>query len=168
MKILVISDSHGDSASISKVVALHKDAELLLFLGDGLRDVSQISSSLPSTLAALCVSGNCDFFSVGAEHARDEETVTFEGKRIFLTHGHKYGVKGGLGALISAAKAKDADIVLFGHTHEPYESSVESDGRRIYFFNPGSLGRSHDRLTRYGILDVRENGVLFSAAYLRE
>ena len=167
MKILVISDSHGNSAAISKIVSLHRDAELLVFLGDGLRDLSQASSAFPPTLAVIRVSGNCDTFSFGADGAREDETITLEGKRIFMTHGHRYGVKGGLGALATAAHARGADIVLFGHTHEPHESLTEIDGHRIQLFNPGSLGRPHDRLPHYGILDVRENGVLFSAAYLR-
>ena len=167
MKILVISDSHGDVTSIQKIISLHRDAELLIFLGDGLRDLASASDVIPATMATVSVCGNCDFFSLGSLSARDEETLTVEGRRLFITHGHKYGVKGGLGALASAAHSRGADIVLFGHTHEPHESRVEIDGRSIQLFNPGSIGRPHDRLTHYGILDIRKNGVLFSAAYLR-
>ena len=168
MKILVISDSHGDVVSIQKIISLHRDAELLIFLGDGLRDLAVATESIPSTMATVSVCGNCDFFSLGSLAARDEETLTVGGRRIFITHGHKYGVKGGLGTLAAAAFARGADIVLFGHTHEPHESFVEIDGRSIRLFNPGSVGRPHDRFTHYGLLDIRDNGVLFSAAILRD
>lgn len=168
MKILVISDSHGDVVAMQKIISLHRDAELLIFLGDGLRDLAAASDSLPATMATVSVCGNCDFLSIGSLSARDDEMLTVEGRRILITHGHKYGVKGGLGALAAAAHARGADIVLFGHTHEPHESLIEIEGRSIRLFNPGSVGRPHDRITHYGLLDIRENGVLFSAAALHD
>ena len=40
MKILVFSDSHGNSANMIKAIELHKTSvELIIFLGDGLRDI---------------------------------------------------------------------------------------------------------------------------------
>ena len=167
MKILVISDSHGDAHSISRVAALHADAELLLFLGDGLRDLGHVRDLLPSSMAVIAVSGNCDFFGVGVGVAREEELLCFEGKRILACHGHRYGVKGGLSALIASAHSKGVDVALFGHTHTPHEQ-LDYDARehRLQLFNPGSLGRSPDRKIHYGLLEIRENGVLFSAAVL--
>ena len=66
-------------------------------------------------------------------------------------------MKSGLDSLRYAAEEQNADIVLFGHTHMPFESYM--DGRR--FFNPGAL-----RDGRYGLLDITSRGVLLQHMHL--
>lgn len=167
MKILVISDSHGNAPDILRTVSVHPDAELLIFLGDGLRDLELVRSSFPQTMAVIAVSGNCDFFTFGGGAARDEELIALDGYRIFACHGHRFGVKGGLGGLASAAHSRGADVALFGHTHTPHEGLDYCGEHALRLFNPGSLGRSGDGCAHYGILDLRKNGICFSCAILR-
>ena len=45
----------------------------------------------------------------------DEDFFTVAGVSVLLMHGHLYGVKHGLGAALSAGKAKNADIVVSGN-----------------------------------------------------
>ena len=45
--------------------------------------------------------------------------------KLFVTHGHAYGVKSGLGRLAERAKTLGADVVLYGHTHIPEQREIE-------------------------------------------
>ena len=57
-KLLVFSDSHGRAGKMSAVFSEHPDAELIIFLGDGLRDAVRVLCGCEKTVAAVC--GNCD------------------------------------------------------------------------------------------------------------
>ena len=158
MKALIFSDSHGDSSGMKEAFLKHRDAEVCFFLGDGLGDIEGLISALPQVML-LSVAGNCDWFSGDAPK---EGLFTMAGKRIFYAHGHTLGVKAGLGHGIAEAKKQQADIFLFGHTHMPLER-CDTDGERpLWIFNPGSIGRGYEGVRHYGILEIRENGVLFS------
>ena len=158
MKILILSDAHGADRRIERAIGLHPDASLVLYLGDGSHGACRVFSTLPPSVAAVAVRGNCDWpFSGGLN---DEEILDLEGRRILLTHGHKYGVKGGLGGLIAAAKRRGADIALFGHTHEPYEEYLPEYG--LWLFNPGALSSPARGEPSYGLLTLSSGGVLFS------
>lgn len=88
MVLLVASDTHGHADRLLTAVSRVRPAALL-FLGDGLSDLSVLPSELP--VRAVC--GNCDFFGREFPTCRLE---VFGQTRIFLTHGHTLGVKGGL------------------------------------------------------------------------
>ena len=138
MKILVFSDSHGSTLFMRKALNMHRDAEVVFFLGDGLADVDTLAYMFPS-VAWIAVRGNCDYAPVfrGAE-ANDVEVITLGGFKIVATHGNHYYAKHGTGALKRLAREQGADIVLFGHTHEPHEEYVPDDEHPFYLFNPGS------------------------------
>ena len=59
--------------------------------------------------------GNNDYFS----DLPQEEEFVVEGNHIFITHGHYYYVSMGESDLLKEAKGRDADIVMYGHTHKP-------------------------------------------------
>ena len=79
------------------------------------------------------------------------------GLRFFATHGHLYGVKHDpiYRDLCEAALETDADVVLFGHTHEPFRDRTMG----MVLLNPGSIGPT----TRpsYGL--IRSDGESFDA-----
>ncbi len=162
MKCLIFSDSHGSSLYIEKAISMHRDAEVIFFLGDGLSDIERFTSRYPA-VAFLPVRGNCDFSSLfsGRTVSKAEE-ITLEGRRIVYTHGDLYGVKYGDGGLLRLAEAKGADIVLYGHTHVPREQYITEGGRPIYLFNPGSIGLSYGNSPTYGIMDLTDKGIAFS------
>ena len=161
MKCLIFSDSHGNREGIISALDRHKTAELVFFLGDGVREAEEI---------ALCdtkrtwffVLGNCDFKTdaLGSKIKKTDEIILF-GKKIVFTHGDLYGVKLHDEGIRSLALSREADIVLFGHTHTPSEDFVSIEGRGVYFFNPGSLSGG-SRCESYGILTIDEKNVLFS------
>ncbi len=149
VRILILSDIHENASALQQVIEKHPDIRTVLFLGDGLRHVEEAAVFYPDR-RFLSVPGNCDM-AVG--RTVDAETV-LEGKRLFFTHGHRYRVKYGSEALEAEARRRQADIVLFGHTHIPLERY--EDG--LYFFNPGSLGYGGT----YGTADISPAGIMTS------
>ena len=150
MKLLILSDSHGDIRSLEKVIEMHSDAHAILFLGDGERDFQKLNIDIKPPL--YIVSGNCDFCSF-------EPTVRMlilGGKKIMMTHGHEYKVKYSPEYLINKAKEKGIDIVLYGHTHNPDIRYGD-----INVMNPGSLSRHGGSGSTFGIIDITENGQVF-------
>ena len=159
MKALIFSDSHGHHEGMRQVLKMHRDADVFFFLGDGLKDLSEIEPDFP-TVMFLKVCGNCDWFC-GAETEK-EALFTLEGRKILYMHGHTCGVKGGIGRAILEARKQGADAVLFGHTHTPHLECRTDGDKPLYVFNPGSIGRTYGGVRHFGVLEVRENGMLFS------
>lgn len=131
MKIVVLSDSHGAFRAVEEVLEKNPAASRVLFLGDGEDEMEDMVLLYPK-LSFTMVCGNCDFGS----HLPAEEVVETGGHRIFMSHGHLYGVKSGdLSRLVSAAAARGCDIALYGHTHEPRIDHIDG----ITCINPGSV-----------------------------
>lgn len=158
MKCLIFSDSHGEYRYIKKALSIHPDSAVVFFLGDGLSGIEEIAREDKNRMW-IAIRGNCDFSSIFLNYeAQVSEEITLLGRKIFLTHGHAYSVKAGLELLSSAAESRNADIVLFGHTHTPHLSYVSGE-RPYYLFNPGSI---KEYPYTYGILTLTENAILFS------
>ena len=140
MKVLVVSDSHGDVENMCRAVELEQP-RMVLHLGDGWRDADILAQRYPD-LPLEKVPGNCDFRS------RDPAVrlLMIADKLVMMCHGHTLGVKTNLTLLLREALERKADAVLFGHTHE---TSVDIRAG-VVMLNPGSIG-SYRRAT-YGIL----------------
>lgn len=165
MKILVFSDSHGSDRTITRALELHgRTSELALHAGDGAHSFMLLSAEHPA-VNFRAVRGNCDsprsFF--GSEELFEEELIAVGEHKLLLTHGHRLAVKLSLSMLIAHARSRGADIVVFGHTHTPLERYIpdDEDGGAVYLFNPGAAKDG-----RYGIIEIRDNGVLLQNASL--
>ena len=140
MKLCVFSDSHGVSDNMLHAVYVD-EPDALIFLGDGERDLKPIRRRYPN-LPVHAVCGNCDAgFSLP-----DKLVLTLEGVRIFAVHGHRHDVKYDLSLdyLLRSARAEQADVILFGHTHAPYLETREG----ILLLNPGACGFFQPRYAR--------------------
>lgn len=147
MKVLVLSDSHGNISNMLQAFE-REQPRLVLHLGDCWRDGERLQGRLSGVpLEQVC--GNCDFRTVQPV----EKLLFWEDKRVLMCHGHTYGVKQSLSIAGRAAEEKFLDLFLFGHTHKPL---VDMRGRTL-FLNPGSIGDS-SRPT-YGVVTL-ENGKL--------
>ncbi len=146
MKLLIASDIHGDIAAARAIADAFKTsgADRLLLLGDLLyhgprndlpasyapKEVITLLNSLKGKI--LCVRGNCDTevdqmvleFPVLADYA----FVECDGIRMFLTHGHKFG-------LDNPPPLSHKEVLLCGHTHV---TRLESFGDGNIYINPGS------------------------------
>lgn len=124
MKIVVISDTHGDLESIYKVIDDNIDAELFIHAGD--------SCVLPHQIPLFrIVKGNCD---LGLDYP-NELTIKTEYGDIYVTHGHTlYSISPYL------IESKNAKVFIFGHTHKKYFEKINES----YVLNPGSLVKPRD------------------------
>lgn len=146
MRIVVLSDSHKNVGRLFAAVERHLDnADLYIFLGDGEDDFDAVIDAYPH-IKYERVCGNCDWYS----NYPDKMEIEFAGKRIFFSHGHPYNVKFGYENVIAEAKRRNADIVLFGHTHNQYTEYLDG----LYIMNPGSVGMNGD----YGVIDITPKG----------
>ncbi len=147
MKILVLSDSHGKSLPLEKVIQI-ENPDRVIHLGDGWNDFQNVIAHFPG-LEYDQVPGNCDF-TVGEP---SEKLIEVEGVKIFLTHGHHYGVKEGLLRLTYKAEELGAQVALYGHTHH---ANYEFHGN-VLLFNPGSIGNPpYQNAPSYGILTIKD------------
>lgn len=125
---IVISDTHGAKDKLKSLLGVFNAADALIFLGDGLCDLSVIENEL--TVPLIKVRGNCDL-----KAAERERVLEIGNHRFLLTHGDAYGVKRERLGLYYRALELKCDYALYGHTHLP-EIEVEQG---VTLINPGTL-----------------------------
>ena len=154
MKLLILSDSHGNVYNIRTALIKHRDADRIVFLGDGERDFDNVGEELAGRpLTMVC--GNCDFGSL----LNPVELLRINDRIVFCTHGHRQFVKYGTDELIMQGQKAGASLILFGHTHEQYESYFEG----TYILNPGSINNYE-----YALADITEQGIVVNSLSLRK
>lgn len=129
-----MSDSHGDTQAIDKALQLAGKIDHWLHAGDCIPDAEylQVAADVPVTMAA----GNCDW---PGGNAPGEVLLELGGHRIFLTHGHLYGVRYTTEALQEAAAERGAELAVYGHTH-----IADITPGNVLVLNPGSVSRPRD------------------------
>ena len=158
MKALIISDTHGNAFAVREILARHSDAEVVLFLGDGLSDVEELAY-YDKRRVWYVVRGNCDMRPLFCGEVVEKTLELYlNGRKIIMTHGDLYNAKWGMDSLKELARSRGADIVFFGHTHTPCEEYV-SEPHPFYLFNPGSVAYPSQS---FGILTLQGGSVLFS------
>lgn len=159
MKILVISDTHGDIEKAEKLIKSSNGIDLVIHLGDYFRDAQRLSDMFPQ-IPFEYIYGNSDFM-IGDVPA--EKRLEYCGKKIFITHGHRYSVKWDYEKLCKKAEEMNVDLLLFGHTH--VADLVASE--KFYLVNPGSISDPRDDSNEsYAIIEIEENEVKPSIMYL--
>ncbi len=150
MKILVISDTHGDPLRMKSILE-NNSWDNLIHLGDGERDFAFCESIFPQK-PMVYVGGNCDY----GRH-EDSHIMTVCGVKIFCAHGHKFNVRSETGKELLAAEAakNGCTAALYGHTHICDIRTVNG----VLLMNPGSpsLPRGGNPPS-FGILSVTEKG----------
>jgi len=155
-KLLVLSDSHG-SVSALKTVFIWANNLIppegticaCAFLGDGLSDLYKAADAAGFFTDWKLVRGNNDY-----NYQTPESSVfDFSGHRFFICHGHKHSLYGGHYVLTAAAKNNDADAVLFGHVHVPYNNTIEG----VLLVCPGSVARPRNKTgATFAVIDCIE------------
>ncbi len=138
MKCLVVSDSHGDRDILVQLLAAYRGkVDAFFHCGD-----SELAADDAVFDEMAVVRGNMDF----DDQFPAVVTQTVAGVPVYMTHGHLVGVNMGLSYLLADAKAANAQLVFFGHTHQ---LGVERhDGMLV--LNPGSISLPRGEFTRLG------------------
>ncbi len=142
MKILVASDSHGNSNILTDLRNERYDVTYFLHLGD---------SCVPKYMIEnyCAVKGNCDFIDL----PRFKE-IEIEGLKIHMEHGDGFRLNFDKEKYI---KELNCDIFLSGHTHKKLATKIDD----TFIFNPGSLTRPRDgEKGSYLILEVEKGKLL--------
>lgn len=161
MKILVVSDTHGSSSNLEKVLERERPLDALIHCGDIEGEADYIQAV--TGCSCYMVAGNNDW---GSDLRRELE-FSIDDYRIFVTHGNYYGVSLGTERLRDEARSRGAQIAMFGHTHRPL---IEECGNLV-LLNPGSLSypRQMGREPSYLVMEIdREHQAHYEIRYLRE
>ncbi|RCX11242.1 hypothetical protein DFR58_12615 [Anaerobacterium chartisolvens] len=146
MKIFFMSDIHGSLHYLKKALEAFKqeNAGYMVILGDHLyhgarnplpleyspKEVAELLNGFAGRI--ISVRGNCDSevdemvldFPIMAPYS----TVLYNGRRLFLTHGHIYNED-------RLPSLSAGDVLIYGHTHVP---KAEKKGN-IFIINPGTI-----------------------------
>lgn len=150
MKVLVVSDSHSGLSYMRAWAKLIRP-RVMIHLGDYYDDAEALAQELPNS-TLIQVPGNCDRYRMFRPEP-EVMRVDLDGVSVFLTHGHRHGVKSGNGALVADARKAGADVALYGHTHRA-ECFQTEDG--MWVMNPGSCGSYGGSV---GLLEVEQGKV---------
>lgn len=155
MKILVMSDTHGniENAKIVLERVMPLGVTTVLHCGDYVSDARLLQKFYPQ-ITVYSVYGNCDV-GFGGEYS---SVVTVEGVSIYMSHGHKYGVKwGDYDEVMIDALAHETRVAVCGHSHEAYLERKQG----VLIMNPGSLTLPRDsKYPSYGILELEQGKVV--------
>jgi putative phosphoesterase len=147
--VAAVADTHGKTELIIKELRL-LNPDHILFAGDYYDDGQKIFKVLK--IPGNSVAGNCDI----SNRMKQEEIISLMGYKIFLVHGHQFGVKRDLNRLKYRAQELAVDAVVFGHTHSPFCDKIGD----LWLINPGSA--AHSRWSGQGsfaIIEIDNHGL---------
>lgn len=146
MKVLVVSDSHGDREILVELVERYKDkVDQIFHCGD-----SELEATDSVWDSMMTVRGNMDF----TNEYKLTQIADVKKERIFMAHGHRFDVNNTMEELVYAAKEENADYAFFGHTHQAKSEKIGN----IVVLNPGSISepRGHYLVPTYAIVESDE------------
>ncbi|MEW6696635.1 MAG: metallophosphoesterase family protein [Bacillota bacterium] len=157
MRILVVSDTHGRLDAVYHVLEQLGEIDLILHAGDHYRDCDDLAYTLE--IPARGVMGNCDFPGDGPL----EELLEVAGHKIYMTHGHRHGVKRDANIVLERAKQLGAKVAIYGHTHIADYQVVDD----IILLNPGSpeYPRGKDRAS-VGVIEICNEEIRAEIIYI--
>lgn len=128
LKIIVVSDNHGDYQSLAKVLNDNQDADHVFHCGD-----SMFPADDELMRDLIKVRGNSDFHIEGYPM-----TVTYElanGQKVFMAHGNRHDRYHAENTVLTqAAIDVAATFAFYGHTH--FAEITTENG--VIVINPGS------------------------------
>ena len=151
MRILVLSDCHGNRRALETVLDRHNDIKKVFYLGDGVEAVDEMKIFYPDKTFYI-VSGNCDWNSAYPSYGE----AVIEGVKIIYTHGHRHNAKYGTERLYETARNVGATLVLYGHTHAAKEEYRDD----VYIINPGALSGPREGREGYAVVDISSAGIM--------
>ena len=132
VKIVLVSDSHGDAECLDCLRQTYSDYDLFVHCGDSEQPYEDVKDF-------ICVKGNNDFLY--GNNVPYSQTIHVQDHTVYICHGHMDFLSYfHYEPMIAKAKRAGADIVFFGHVHTYFDG--EQDGVRL--LNPGSIRHNRD------------------------
>ena len=150
--LAVLSDTHGTDA-----------ADLRGRTREAVRSAEMVAHAGDFMTAAVLADFERDADTFRAVHGNNDDsdlcgrlpavrTFDYGGVRFAMTHGH--GRRRGSAALSMLGRERDADAVIFGHSHDP----GFDDAGMLPLLNPGSHAQPRGNRAAHAELERREDG----------
>lgn len=126
--------------------------QAIVHLGDYYDDGQTLGELYPN-IPLHQVPGNCDRYRCPPwVHT----TVCYDvcGVRLYMTHGHKQGVKSSTAMMAAEARAMGAQAALYGHTHV---AEVYQEDSGMWVMNPGTAGYGGGSA---GLIETEKNTII--------
>lgn len=163
-RILVMSDSHGNYRLLIKIIKQYgPSCHAFIFCGDGAGDIAElleqahtddeIKQAIPPVIAFVRGNGDPETYPVSFDIGKhnpayqfemkgtlffpEEQTLTANKTRFFITHGHNQAVYFGHQQLGMATIYNNCTHGIYGHTHISYQENFP----KCKLINPGSISR---------------------------
>ena len=137
MKILLVSDTHGNNDCIDILPVLHPEIDLYLHLGDS-------ESDEYSLMPFRSVMGNRDFYPNFPENL----LIPTPYGNLFASHF----------PFVSDKFLKEKEVKIFVHGHTHYREHIVRDG--VIIINPGAISFARDKYElSYAILEITKEKV---------
>ena len=154
MTIFVISDTHIPERTDKlpeKFLKKLKEDDLIFHAGDLV--TLDVLRQLESKAKVHAICGNMDDFEV-RDHLPKSKTVQLGNFKIGMFHGS--GPPFGLAQKVYNSFREKPEVIIFGHSHLPYNKKIGSS----LMFNPGSLsGNLMSTSGSYGILHIEDKDI---------
>lgn len=161
MKIGVVSDTHIPSRAKALPAALMeglRGVDLIIHAGDLLKDY--VLYELEEIAPVEAVAGNNDDEYIRSK-LPDKKIIKAGKFRIGITHGYGRG-SNILYAALAAFSRDNVDCVVFGHSHVPFNETVNG----ILCVNPGSpTDKRWQEHYSYGIITVGDSNISAEIKY---
>lgn len=158
MKVVIVSDSHGNMGVLKRIVKREEPFNLLFHLGDGIEDALRLQRLVGFNLDG--VEGNNDLKG----QFPTSLVLRFGKKRCLFTHGHLFEVGRDFSVLMAQARIEKAALVFFGHTHRFHDSIQKG----IRLLNPGSTCNYLTKETGYLVLSMEGDNLCIERKLIKE
>ena len=137
MKILLVSDSHGDYGSLDRLYKMYPNMDLYLHAGDSEQDEWSLKPF-------ISVRGNCDHYYDFPNYLLIPSPVG----NIYVQHTPHVSK--------SVINEHNVKIVIHGHTHTRRHERISG----ILYVNPGAISFARDKYNgSYAILTIENNDI---------
>ncbi len=140
VSMIALSDSHA--ASIENLPCALRNAlqavEIVVHAGDH-TELSLLEDLRARVPLVIAVSGNMDSTAVKV-HLPPRQIVTVNGRTLGVAHGS--GAPAGIAERVRALFPENPDLIVFGHSHVPFNAVVDG----TLMVNPGPAMKSYARI----------------------
>lgn len=149
--LVAISDTHGTDGHRlrGRTLTAVREADAVIHAGDFCRE-SVLDALRTEAERVYAVTGNNDDAAL-RERLPRERVVGYEGATIAVRHRSRSGTTG----LVMFGRERDADLVVFGHSHRP----EFDDSGAVSLLNPGSYAQPRGHRAAHAELERTDEGL---------